>query len=199
MPFRYKDSIKINTQVLGSINTEKSYNLFMNTFKWGGGERNDVYFDEPNRHEFVTYRMDGSFLANQLAIEGKKDKAINVLDKVVAGITEHSYPYDYTGYFLAAAYYRAGALAKGGALTQKIVRNAEDDLNWVNSLGEDSRAAMADDVRQQFQIMQSLGQTAYQSGDSVTAKQIISKMQALGPKFKEMLNTRGGPQGGGDE
>ena len=201
MPFKYKDSIKINSQVLGTINTDKSYDLFMNKFIWGGAERNDVYFDEPNRHEFVTYRMDGSFLANQLTTEGKKDKAIQVLDKVMAGITEHSYSYDYTGYFMAAAYFRAGAFSKADDLTKKIMRNAEDDINWVITLPEDSKAAMGDDVRQQFQIMQSLGQMAYQAGDSVTTKQIISKMQALGPKVKEFLNARTAPQsqGNGDE
>ncbi len=200
MPFKYTDAAKINPQVLGSINTEKSYDLYMNKFIWGGGERNDVYFDEPNRHEFVTYRMDGSFIANQLAAEGKKDKAIQVLDKIMAGITEHSYAYDYTAYFIAASYYRAGAIEKGNKLTDKLVRNAIDDINWIASLSEDSKASMADEVKQQFQIMQSLSGTAYQAGDSVTAKSIYGKMQAIGPKVKDLLNSKTGPAGaGGDD
>jgi len=200
MPFKYTDANKVNPQVLGSINTEKSYDLYMNKFIWGGGERNDVYFDEPNRHEFVTYRMDGSFIANQLTTEGKKDKAIQVLDKIMAGITEHSYAYDYTAYFIAAAYYHAGALDKGGKLTEKLVRNAVDDVNWVASLSDDGKAQMADEVKQQFQIMQSLSSTAYQAGDSVLAKSIYGKMQALGPKVKDLLNTKGGARdSGGDD
>ena len=202
MPFRYKDSIKINSQVLGTINTEKGYDLFMNKFIWGGAERNDVYFDEPNRHEFVTYRMDGSFLANQLTTEGKKDKAIQVLDKVMAGITEHSYSYDYTGYFIAAAYYRAGALGKADSLTNKIIRNAETDITWAASLPEDSRSAMSDDVRQQIQILQSLGQMAYQAGDSTMVRVISNKFRSLEPKLKDIPNLRSAPQqggGGGDE
>jgi tetratricopeptide (TPR) repeat protein len=198
MPFKYADAQKVNQQVLGTINTEKSYDLFMNKFLWGGGERTDVYFDEPNRHEFVTYRMDGSFVANQLTAEGKKDKAIQVLDKVMTGVTEQSYAYDYTAYFIAAAYYHAGAIEKATKLTNKIVKNAEDDVNWVITLNEDGRSAMSDDVKQQFQIMQSLSSTAYQSGDTVTAKKIYERMQQLGPKVKELLNTRSGP-GGGEE
>jgi hypothetical protein len=174
----------------------------MNKFIWGGAERNDVYFDEPNRHEFVTYRMDGSFLANQLTTEGKKDKAIQVLDKVMAGITEHSYSYDYTGYFIAAAYYRAGALGKADSLTNKIIRNAETDITWAASLPEDSRSAMSDDVRQQIQILQSLGQMAYQAGDSTMIRTISNKFRALEPKLKDIPNLRSAPQqggGGGDE
>ena len=58
---------------------------------------------------------------------------------------------------------------------------------------------MADEVKQQFQIMQSLSSTAYQAGDTVTAKSIYGKMQALGPKVKELLNTKGAPGGGGGD
>ncbi len=178
MPFKYKDSAvqKVNTQVLGSINTDKGYDMFMNKFLWGGADRNDVYFDEPNRHEFVTYRMDGAFLANQLAAEGKKDKAVQVLDKVMAGITEHSYSYDYTGYFMAASYFRAGATKKAEDLTDKIMRNAGDDLKWWSDLPDGSKMAMGDDIRQQFQIMQSLAQMAGQNGDMAKAKALTDKI-----------------------
>jgi Protein of unknown function (DUF2723) len=199
LPYKYADAAKVNQQVLGIINTDKSYDLFMNKFIWGGGERNDVYFDEPNRHEFVTYRMDGSFVANQLVAEGKKDKAVQVLDKLMAGITEHSYAYDYTAYFVAAAYFHAGAMEKGKALSDKIIRNCADDVTWVTSLPEDSKNAQADDVRQQFQVMQSLAYNAAQAGDTAYAKKVSSKMQVLAQGVREFLNTRGGQQGGGGE
>ena len=200
MPYKFNDSIpKVNSQVLGTINTEKSYDLFVNKFKWGGGERKDVYFDEPNRHEFVTYRMDASFVANALTVEGKKDKAVQLLDRVVAGITEQSYYYDYTAYFLAAAYYNAGAIGKGDTITNKIVKNSMDDINWISTLKEDGKNSLADDIRQQFQILQSLAMTAQKVGDTSMSKQIEQKMQLLYPKVKDQLNVRGGAQGGGEE
>jgi hypothetical protein len=71
-------------------------------------------------------------------------------------------------------------------------------VNWIASLNDNSRAVLADDVKQQFQIMQSLASTAYQAGDSVNAKQIFSRMQLLGPKVKDLLNIKAGP-GGGEE
>ena len=202
MPYKYTDVTKIASQVLGIINTDKSYDLFVNKFLWGGAERNDVYFDEPNRHEFVSYRMDGSFIANQLSAEGKKDKAISLLDKLMTGITEHSYAYDYTGYFIAAAYYRAGATAKGDALSDKIVRNSMDDLGWIATLPDDSRAALVEDAKQQIQIMQSLGATAAQSGDTVETKKIYNRMNTLDPKIKEMIRAsqkQEGPAGAAEE
>ncbi|MCD6013678.1 MAG: rane protein [Flavipsychrobacter sp.] len=199
MPFRYGDAPKINQQVLGTINTEKSYDLFMNTFKWGGAERTDVYFDEPNRHEFVTYRMDASFIANQLIAEGKKDKAIQLLDKVMTNITEKSYCYDYTAYFVAASYYRAGAVDKANKLADKIIKNAETDVAWAATLKDDSRQWMESDVKQDFQIMQSLASTAYQAGDSVKAKDIFARMQILGRSVDDLLREPERPAGGGAE
>ncbi len=199
MPYKYADAGKVNREVLGTINTDKSYKLFMDTYLWGGSERNDVYFDEPNRHELVTYRMDASFLANQLVAEGKKEKAVQVLDKVMANVSEHAYAYDYTAYFMAAAYYRAGAVAKGDSLSMKLTRNAEQYVNWIATLNDEGRGSMADEVKQQFQIMQNLSTTAYQAGDSITAKRIFEKIQTIGPKVKDLLNTRSMPQGAAEE
>ena len=137
--------------------------------------------------------------ADALSAEGKRDSAIKVLDKVMTNITEHSYYYDLTAYYIAAAYYRAGAVEKGRSLAMKIVRNAESDVNWVASLSDDSKAAQGGDVNQQFQIMQSLGATAYQAGDSVTTKAIYAKMQALGPKVKDLLRNGRQQNGEGEE
>jgi hypothetical protein len=205
MPFRVNDSVRINPSVIGSIDTKKGYNMFMNTFVWGGAEREDVYFDEPNRHELISYRMNGSFLANQLAVEGENAKALQILDKVTKNITEHSYPYgyDYSGYFISAAYFRAGDRKKGAAIADKIVKNAEQTVKWVTSLSDESRFAMTDVVAQQFEILQGIGQAAYSTGDTATANLLLDKMKGIltNPKAKELIESRsrGGQQRAAEE
>ena len=200
LPYKFTDSVKNTQQILGTVNTEKSYNLFMG-FTYGGGETNIVYFDEPNRHEFVTYRMDASTIANALSAEGKQDKANKLLDKIVAGVTEHSYAYDYTAYFIAAAYYRAGNIAKGQAISKKIVANSFKDLDWVESLPESTREAMGFDVKQQLQVLQSLASAAHFGGDQAYAQTIIDRLNKVGPGVKELMNAKAGAaqQGGDDE
>ncbi|GAA4469783.1 DUF2723 domain-containing protein [Nemorincola caseinilytica] len=195
MPFKVMDSVRVNPSVLGTINTAKSYDMFMNKFVWGGAEREDVYFDEPNRHELISYRMNAAFLANQLIAEGQRDKAVQILDKVNKNITEHSYPYgyDYSGYLLAAAYYHAGEKEKGARIANKIMSSTEKNLQWIASLNNDSRFAMADGAAQHYSIMQGLGQAAYEGRDSVTMKAIVDKMQGLferNPKLREILEAR---------
>ena len=198
MPYKFVDSIKSKSQILGTINTEKAFNNYM-TYKFGGGERNDVYFDEPNRHEFVTYRMDASYIANALTDEGKKDKAIQLLDKVMNGITEHSYYYDYTAYFVAAAYYHAGEMKKAQELSKKIMANSETMLNWAAKLGDDSRGGINAEIKQQFQVMRSVASAAYYSGDTTYAKNIMNTMQRLQGPFAQILQEKPGPAPAADD
>jgi len=197
MPYKYQDSIKINSQLLGTVDADKSYDLFTKTYIWGGAERNDVYFDEPNRHELVTYRMDAGFIANALIANGEKDKAVALIDKVVGNITEHSYSYDFTGYYLASGYYRAGAIKKGSDLAMKTVQNCRDNINYVvSSLSEDGKMAMAGDLRQQWEIMGALANVAHIAGDKPTEDRITDIMKGFQKDLAPILNAK---MGGGNE
>lgn len=195
MPFKVLDSVRVNPSVLGSINTAKSYDLLMNKFIWGGAERNDVYFDEPNRHELISYRMNASFIANQLVAEGQPEKARNLLNKVHTNITEHSYPYgyDYSGYFMSAAFFRAGDTKNGKLVADRVANNAEQSINWVDKLNESSRYSMVDVVSQHFELVQSIGQNAYQSGDTASANALMARLRSwieTKPNIKELLEIR---------
>jgi hypothetical protein len=196
MPYKVVDSNKINMmQELGTVDVDKSYDLFMNHYIWGGADRTDVYFDEPNRHEFMVYRMNAASVANQLFAEGRKQDAVNVLDKVVKGITETSYSYnDISGYFMAGAYYNIGANDRGRNLTMKMLKGTEDNVNWVNTLNDDGKAAMAGDIKQHLQIMQSLGAMAARANDSTTAKFIMHSIQTMLPRVSSFINTGGQQQ-----
>lgn len=194
MPFKVMDSIRVNTSLLGTINTQKSYEMFMK-FTFGGAEREDVYFDEPNRHELISYRMNGAFIANQMTAEGQTDKALEILRRVDKNITEKSYPYgyDYSGYLLAAAYYRAGDTKRAAEITNKILASAEKSLMWIASLKDDSRYAMADAAAQHYSVLQGLGQAAYEAKDTVAMKNVVNKIQGLferTPKLREILEAR---------
>ena len=165
-------------QDMGFTDMKKSLNLFMNVYKWGGGERNDVYFDEKNRYMFVAYRMNAARMADELSATGRKAEAIQLLDKVMYGITEHAYPYDYTGLLMTMAYYHAGALDKAKALTKKIQRNCLDDINWILSLDQNGRDAMARDARQDISFLNALSQSAQMAGDTATAKELEAQVQS---------------------
>jgi hypothetical protein len=204
MPFKVNDSVKVNYSITGSLDTKKSYDLFMKTFTFGGAERNDVFFDEPNRHVLITYRMNAASLANQLVADGQREKAVQVLDKVYNGISDRSYPYsyEYSGYFMATAYYRAGERKKAMEIAEKIKNSSAKTMSWISSLDDEGRYSVADVVTQQYQILGGIAQAAMQEGDSVYAKSLFTRLEGMqkDPKILELLKAAGRQaQGGGDE
>jgi len=199
LPYSYYDSVKITRGEMGTIDIDKTYDLFMNTYMWGGADRKDVYFDEKNRLMFNLYRINASNTANGLITEGKKEEAEKLLDKVTQEITEHSYFYDYTAYFIATAYYHVGtkeAMEKGHAIAMKVAKNAEDDLKWIETLSDDEKQNMANgqsggEVMQDIRILGSLGRELGMTPDTATASQLTSKAQTYYMKYQSNFSTGG--------
>ncbi|MDR3679459.1 MAG: DUF2723 domain-containing protein [Flavipsychrobacter sp.] len=190
MPYRTTDSSKMVQSELGTTNVDKSYDLFMNTYIWGGADRKDVYFDEKNRLMFAPYRTNSSSIAAGLVARGRKDDAVKLLDKVMTGITEHSYLYDVSAYYVANAYYHAGAKQKGHDLAAKVAKNAEDAMNWAGTLSDDGKQAMAvqGDLIQNLRIMNATATIAAQGGDTALAKSLEQRVQAQYTHFKSYID-----------
>jgi len=163
----------------GFVDLTKSYNLFMNQYSYGGAEKNDAYFDEKNRIMLAPYRIGASRLADELAAVGRQADAVRVLDKVMAGISERSYSYDGTAFYMALSYMRAGAKDKAAALARKISRNCEDDINWVLSLSEDDQVGQASELQRDLSILNGLGMASTQTGDATLGKELTDKVNSL--------------------
>lgn len=182
MPFKVKDTLSVPQQDIGSVDFEKSYDLFMNKYQWGNAQRNDVYFDEKNRIMFTAYRINGGRIANELSMRGRNKEAIAILDKVNTSITEKSYFYDATIYYVALAYYRAGEKAKGRDLSMRLARNAEKDIDYSLTLSDAARESMRGDVERDLTIINALRSAAITGGDAATGKEMEQKLQILAKK-----------------
>lgn len=169
---------------LGSINVDKSYDLFMNHFDWGNAERNDVYFDEKNRLMFAAYRMNAGRIAMQLDAMGRNKEAKEVLDRVKEGISESSYQYDVTAYSMAISYYMIGDKASGREMAMRLAESSADEVNYYITLDESGKASLASDLNRALQIVGSLSATAKQSGDEKTAKELDDMLQMLDKKSR---------------
>jgi len=170
------------------IDADKTMDLITHRYIWGGAERNDVYFDEKNRVMLMSYRFNAARAADALIAAGRTADAIKLLDKVVASITESSYYYDVTAYYLAQSYYRAGAAEKGKALAMKITRNAEADIAWTKTLNEKQQATTLHDLRNDLGLMNMLANTALTAGDSATARFIGNRFQTHYTSLAPIVN-----------
>src|SRR5690606_25357739 len=77
------------TPLYDGVNLDVAYETMVNKFRWGGLENNsDIYMDETSRRMLSTYRLYFSQLIEALIKAGKKEMAINALDKVTSMIPD---------------------------------------------------------------------------------------------------------------
>ncbi|MGN6569495.1 MAG: glycosyltransferase family 117 protein [Flavipsychrobacter sp.] len=164
---------------VSDIDLDKSYQLFTNTYKWGGANRNDVYFDEKNRIMFTAYKLYAARIAEAFVKQGRNREAVQLLDHVNTSITQHSFPDPITNYYMAEAYYHAGAVKQASAIAHEIAKYSEDDIAWINSLDESGKEAQVRDARTDLTILNILGNTAEQATDHATAAMLSQKLKTL--------------------
>ena len=131
--------------------------------------------------------MNSARIANELSARGKQADAVKILDKVKAGITEHSYLYDFTAYYMAGAYYRAGARDKARDMAGKLIRNCEDDINYISNLDDGRKPALAGDAQRDMTLIYIMSNIAQASGDSTSAHLWSQKVQTLQAKIGGLI------------
>jgi hypothetical protein len=153
------------------VELDKSLNLYMSKFLWGGTDKKNIYFDEKNKAMLMTYRFSGSKVAEALIHSGRKADAIKLLDKITASITYESYPYDQSMFGIIAAYYLAGVPDKARKYGDIVARDNAQMLEYMLDLKERQRElALQVDGRPSLNALQFLVQTAAQNRDMATAE-----------------------------
>jgi len=137
----------------GYVHTDKMYDNIMNKFEWGGMDKNEIYMNENNRRMCMNLRNNFSRLADALTLEGKKDKAIEVLDRCVEVIPERNVPYDYFMIPVAKSYYGAGELEKGNVLSRRMFELFKADLMFMLDMDRKQMAMVKPQIGQSFNLL----------------------------------------------
>ena len=124
------------------IDTDKMYDNLMNKFKFGGIEKEGIYIDENVMRMCYTHRRLFSQLAAQLLKEGKKDKALAVLDYAEKMIPSYNVPYDWVNgaFQMAEAYYKLGETAKANHIVDELANKSLEYMMWYLSLTDNQLA-----------------------------------------------------------
>lgn len=116
------------------VDTEKMYANMMN-FKFGGADNPDLYLDETVRRMCISHRRLFSQLASELYEEGQKEKALQILNKVEAGISDKLLPQnDLFCVETANLYLVLGEVEKGGRMLTSITENLMSQMYWYLSM-----------------------------------------------------------------
>lgn len=166
------------------INTEVMYNNIMTKFKWGGMELHGIFLDDVFiRSCALNIRQRTGSLANALIDEGKKDKAIKVLDKCMEVTPQENVPYDVTMYAITMAYYQAGAMDKANALAKKLFDNYETNINYYYSFDRKELASFGSDVEQAADILRRLVYFTKNYKQDELAKQFEARYNKLDKEY----------------
>ncbi|MBL7893490.1 MAG: DUF2723 domain-containing protein, partial [Bacteroidia bacterium] len=157
-------------QISGTrVATDIMYDNMMK-FSWGGMDIKGNYLDENISRMCTNLRIQMGTLASALINEGKKDKALKVVDKCLEVMPAENVPYDATVYALALSYYQLDAIDKANALAKRLFDVFEADMNYYISLGSTGAAAYGREIRQAQEIMSRLVYMAKQHKQDALAK-----------------------------
>lgn len=168
------------------------YDNFMNKFVWGGMEKPGTFLDNVFLSSCVlNTRQRAGTLASVLSEEGKKDKAIKVLDKCLEVTPFENAPIDATLYSVVLAYYQAGASDKANALSKTLFDNYENNIRYIYGLEREKIASYGGELKQAQGIMEQLLSFANYFKQTAVAKAFETRYIKLVQEFNLPTSQRG--------
>jgi tetratricopeptide (TPR) repeat protein len=171
--------------MFGQVATDLMYDNLMNKFKYGNMNDPDIYIDENNVRMMTNIRNSFNRLASALIQEGKKDSAIQVIDRCFELVPDEIVPYEFFALDLANSYFLAGANEKGKEVIESAFETYNDELSYYLSL--DSKFVQTRSVNEEIQrtlfYLQKIERTARENGESEISDKVNAAMQEHFQKF----------------
>ncbi len=182
-----------------TVDTDAAYKNIMTKFAFGNAKNPTVYYDEENRRHLNSIRYSVAQVATALSMEGKKDKARDILRKVDGEMNEKSFPYamtsnrgnqhDYFSYVFLQACYAADEDALAKKIAGLLTKDLKQQITYYRSLGDN----MSED-----QFLQNC-ELAYQGKpnalsnkqmsfvqESLSSYQLLNTIEKMGEEFAKL-------------
>lgn len=167
----------------GKVDTKQMYDNIMNKYRFRSIANPKVYLDENNSRIISNYRNIFARLAGGLIDEGKKDLALNVLNRCMEVIPPRNVPFNYLSLSLIENYYRADAKDKAIANSKVMLNNSAEQLKYILNLPKSDIKILTNDVQLNMAIIQELYKLAdkYEKGDHL--KEIENTFNSFASKL----------------
>jgi tetratricopeptide (TPR) repeat protein len=117
---------------MGMIDTDKMYDIIMK-WDWGNSNHPDIYYDSETRKNSITYRSNAGRLIEALIVEGKKDKALKVIDLLVEKLPLEYYEHYSTIDPFIIGYYEVGQPEKARKLADKLIKKYSNEIAYYQA------------------------------------------------------------------
>ncbi len=162
---------------MGGVYTDGSYDALMNKVKWGNLEKADVTIDRESYRNSSMAKQSYLRLAQGLMNEGKKDLAVNALDKSMEFFPNNKITFDYFMLPYVEIYFAAGATDKATDLIRVLTKRYADDLTYYNSLSGKFKAYYSQNSEEALAVLQRLSSIAEQNKQMDLSKEIDDQFQ----------------------
>ncbi|MEI6123616.1 MAG: DUF2723 domain-containing protein [Bacteroidota bacterium] len=166
-----------NSSKRGGILTTETYDALMNKFAYGNLNDKRVYVDKESYGMALYLRNNFARLAEGLLAEGKKDKALKVLDKGIEMMPDYAVPYDLYMIGYGDLYFRAGQNKKANEIFDIVADIYNQNLEYYMSVEPKYARFFSDDMQQALSILRALSEYSAMYGEKKQAE-----------KFSIMLN-----------
>ena len=141
-----------------NFDTDRTYDVVMNRFKFGGLETKGLYIDETVMRMCYTHRRLFGRLLIKLLDEGKKDKAAKCMAYLEKKMPTYNVPLTFIagGAEYLEAYYRLGQKAKAEKAFKDMFNNSVQYMKWYCSLDGNRFFQSQRDCMYHLYAMQSL-------------------------------------------
>jgi transmembrane protein TMEM260 (protein O-mannosyltransferase) len=149
------------------INQDWIYDKMMHKFAFGNCNVPGVYYDEENRRHLITIRMAFAEAAGYLADHGKKDSAVNLLERCDSNMLQENFPYglvsrfqqhDYVSMQFLEACYRAGDSTLAAKVSRDLRKDLQQQVNYYNQLNDDQQEPLKQETGEAMQLLKGIDQ-----------------------------------------
>lgn len=167
----------------GRIDTERTYDLLMNTYRYGNVIDPCVYVDWTSvvNLRFVQVYNTFANLARQLSKEGDNRRAIEVLDRVMKEYPHSQMNYDFWSiYAVIEAYYNAGAMEKGDLLLEDYANVLVEYIEYYLQFTGPKATLVEDSWYERYRDLRSLAYISHSFGRTEQYEAIMEYLKAFG-------------------
>lgn len=172
------------TKERGGIAIEKTYDLIINKFNWGGVNNPNTYLEDAvSVNNSRNMRQQHMLLAKSLISIGDKTRAINVLDKALEEFPHSKIYLDKFDMQLASLYCDAGNKIKGEEAFNLIADHYISEIKYYNQFKGKKARSVASIRNESLQILGLL----YSYVSDYNLKQVENRLLAI-PEIKFILS-----------
>jgi hypothetical protein len=165
------------------VDTERSYDIMVNKFRYRGLDNENVYYTDDYRGFVVNHRSSINSLAQALIDEGKMEKADKILLFSLEKMPDKVINYDYTTPETVDLLFQVGEKDKAVEISKILGDRADEMATYLVAEGY----GLTGELRRNIFILNSLQRTLYENGEEDLAK----KMEDAYNRLVNALQIRG--------